>query len=259
MASIVDYYPCNSIIHRLNPLTKMIWLIAVMVVALTFNNGIYLLLLLGSVVAVAAAAKVLPKLLPMFKGLLLFSLMMILLQVLFLKQGDILIYLLPGKKLPVYSEAVYLGMAMSIRMMAIVLSFLVFLATTQYKDIILTMHRQLKLPYDYVFMFMTALRFIPAFLTEIKLVREAQATRGCLVDGNNPVIKIKSYGAVAVPLVLISLQKAEQLAMAMETRGYGSGQRTQYQEMLITAKDWLFIMLTIILTIAAIAFKISGH
>ncbi len=259
MASIAEYLPYNSIVHNLNPLTKIIWLIAVMIVALTFSSGVYLLLLLSSVLAVAAAAKVLPKLLPMFKGLLLFSLMMILLQVIFLKQGEILIYLLPGEILPVYSKAVYLGAAMSIRMMAVVLSFVVFLATTQYRDIILTMHRQLKLPYDYVFMFMTALRFIPAFLTEIKLVREAQAARGCLVDGGNPVIKLKSYGSVAVPLVLISLQKAEQLAMAMETRGYGAGHRTQYREVVITAKDWLFIFITVVLTITAITFQITSH
>ncbi len=259
MASAVDYVQGNSFIHQLNPLTKMCWTVAVMVVALTFSHTYFLLALLVSVLLVAVSAGVINRILPLVKGLSIFALVLVLLQVFFYKEGLTLFYLIPGGYVPVTTGALNLGIAMGIRMMALVLSFVVFLATTQFKDIVLCLTEKLKLPYDYVFMFMTALRFIPTFLSEVKQISAAQACRACTVDGGNPLVKIKSYIPVAVPLVLISLQKAERLAMAMETRGYGGGKRTYFNEKAIKAIDVFVMVLIAVMVICVIVARIHGY
>lgn len=148
---------------------------------------------------------------------------------------------------------------MGLRMITVVLSFLIFLSTTQFKDILLVLTEKLRLPYDYVFMFMTALRFVPTFLDEAVQVRYAQQVRGCPVDSGNPWQKLKAYQAVALPLVLVSLKKAERLAIAMETRGFGCGKRTYYQEPVLTKLDTLVMVMVIATVILAITFRLQGY
>lgn len=222
MNSVFDFIPGNSIVHRLSPLSKICWAAVVMILALLSTNVFYLGVILMSVLLVAFMAGIAGQIGHLMRGLIIFSIMLIFLQVIFIREGMILCYLLPGACFPVSKGAVIMGVAMSFRMMSIVLSFYTFLSTTQFKDLFLTMTEKLKLPADYVFMFMTALRFIPSFLEEIKQVRDAQVSRGCNMDGKNPLLKIKAYIVVAVPMVMISLQKAERLAIAMATRGYGA-------------------------------------
>lgn len=259
MARVIEYVYRESMIHDLNPLSKLAWALGVMVLALTFNDVYYLLALLSTVVAVALLGKVLKDLASVFKGLTVFAGILVFLQVLFFQGGEVLFYLLPGQLLPVTGEALYLGLAMGVRMMAVVLSFLIFLATTQFKDIILVLTEKLKLPYDYVFMFMTALRFVPTFMAEAVQIRYAQQVRGCPVDSGNPLQKIKAYVTVALPLVLISLKKAERLAIAMETRGYGSGSRTYYKEPALTKLDMLVVLLILALIMLALFLRIQGY
>ncbi|SHF01740.1 energy-coupling factor transporter transmembrane component T family protein [Desulforamulus putei] len=259
MARVIEYVYRESVVHSLNPLSKLAWALGVMFLALAFNNVYYLLTLLSTVVAVALLGKVLKDLATVFKGLTVFAGILVLLQVIFFQGEEVLFYLLPGHILPVTGEALYMGLAMAVRMMAVVLSFIIFLATTQYKDIILVLTEKLKLPYDYVFMFMTALRFVPTFMAEAVQVRYAQQVRGCPVDSGNPLQKIKAYATVALPLVLISLKKAERLAIAMETRGYGSGIRTYYKEPAITKLDMMVILSTLIFIVLALFLRMQGY
>ena len=244
MARVIEYIYRDSIIHQLNPLSKLAWALGVMVLALTFNDPYYLLALLISVGLVGLTGRVMKDLSGVMKGLSIFALILVLLQVVFYHGA--------------YREAVTLGIAMGLRMMTVVLSFLVFLSTTQYKDIILVLTEKMKLPYDYVFMFMTSLRFVPTFLNEAIQVGYAQQVRGCPIDSGNPWRKMKAYIAVALPLVLISLKNAERLAIAMETRGYGSNNRTYYKEPIISTLDYFVIFLVVVLIIGAIILRCNG-
>lgn len=258
MARVVEYVYRDSMMHCLHPLSKLAWALGIMVLALTFSDIFYLLAVFSSVLMVAVLGKVLKDLAFVLKGLTVFAGVLVLLQVLFFQGNDILFYLLPGKHLAVSREALVLGLSMGVRMMTVVLSFLVFLATTQFKDIILALTEKLRLPYDYVFMFMTALRFVPTFMAEIVQVSYAQQVRGCPVDSGNPLRKIKAYISIALPLVLISLKKAERLAIAMETRGYGSGTRTYYKEPALGGIDIMLIILSLSVMILAVVMRMQG-
>lgn len=260
MAAAVEYISKNSPVHRLNALTKIVWALVVLVAALMFNDYRYLLALLASVLMVALVARILGDLRPAALGLFIFALILLLIQSLFYNEGRILFYLIPGANyIAVTDKGLLSGIAMAARMMTLVLSFMVFLTTTRTQEIVLTLVEKLKIPYDYAFMFMTALRFIPTFLGEVRQVSQAQQARGHALEGFNPIKKIKAYAPVTVPLVLISLNKAEYLAMAMETRGYGGGPRTYLREPRMGNSDYCMIILLFLFFVLVVSLRWVGY
>lgn len=260
LAAAVEYIAKDSLVHQMNTLTKLVWALLVMTGGLLFSDYRYLVTLFGSVLLVAVVARVLKDLLPVIAGLSVFALILMLLQMLLFNEGEKIFFLIPViNVLPVTDQGLFSGLAMSFRMLTLVFSFLVVMTTTQTRDIILTLVEKIKVPYDYAFMFMTALRFVPTFMGEVKKITEAQQARGFALEGWNPIKKIKAYAPVAVPLVLISLNKAENLAMAMETRGYGSGPRTYLREPKMHMLDYVLMVVMVLLFVAMAAARMSGH
>lgn len=72
----------------------------------------------------------------------------------------------------------------ALRMLGMTIIFIYLLGTVKLQDLTASMVRQLKVPYEYAFMFTAGLRFIPDFIEENKAVSEAQACRGLAVKGN---------------------------------------------------------------------------
>ncbi len=260
MAALVEYIHEDSPVHRLNALTKIFWALFTLGFGLLFNDYRYLLALLASVLLVAASARVLQSLLPVISGLTVFAMILFLIQALFYNQGQVLFYLIPGvDRVPVTVQGLLSGLAMAARMMTIILSFLVFLTATRTQDIVLTLVEKFKIPYDYAFMFLTALRFIPSFLNEVKMVSDAQQARGHSIGGINPFKKIKSYAPVTIPLVLLSINKAENIAMAMETRGYCGGNRTCLRDTRMGRTDYLLTAALILLLASSATARAAGY
>lgn len=260
MSAVAEYIKIDSPVHRLNAITKVFWAAATLVAGLLFDDYRYLLGLLISVFLVAAAARVLNRLTGLFAGLLVFAGILFLIQALFYNQGRVVFYLIPYFNfLPITDLGISSGIAMSARMLTLVLSFLLFIATTRTQDIVSMLVEKLKIPYDYAFMFITSLRFIPTFLGEVRQVSEAQRARGHAIEGRNPIKKIKAFAPVTIPLVLSSLGKAECLAMAMETRGFGAGPRTYLDNPKLSAADYLLIIILTALLLTAIIARLQGY
>lgn len=72
----------------------------------------------------------------------------------------------------------------ALRMLGMTIIFIYLLGTVKLQDLTASMVRQLKVPYEYAFMFTAGLRFIPDFIEENRAVSEAQACRGLAVKGN---------------------------------------------------------------------------
>ncbi len=260
MSAVAEYIKVDSPVHRLNAITKVFWAVATLVAGLLFDDYRYLLGLLISVLIVAAVARVLGRLAGLLTGLLIFALVLFLIQAVFYDQGEVVFHLIPVLNfIPVTDLGIYSGIAMAARMMSLVLSFLLFIATTRTRDIVSMLVEKLKVPYDYAFMFITSLRFIPTFLNEVRQVSEAQKARGHAIEGRNPVKKIKAFAPVTIPLVLTSLSKAEYMAMAMETRGFGAGPRTYLDNSKLSAVDYLLIMIFAVSLIAAVIARLQGY
>ncbi len=117
-----------------------------------------------------------------------------------------------------------LAIAGGIRMIAMTMPFVMLLAATRAQDLSAALVNQCNIPPEYAFMFTAALRFIPDFLAESKVVREAQACRGYAPRGN--VIKrMTGYLAIVEPLVLKAVRRSETMSMSLELRGFGGSVR----------------------------------
>ena len=211
------------------------------------------------VLTAAAVAGLLPRLRPALTGLAIFALILLAVQVFSIVRGEVLFYLVPPHSLPVTDGGLGLGTAMALRMCAIVTSFLVLLGTTQARDIVLVLVERFRVPYEYALMFTTALRFIPTFLNEVHTISQAQQALGLDAGGWNPVRKVRAYAPVAIPLTLMSLRKAEHLAVTLETRGYGSGIRSSYRRMQITTPDYAILIMLSLGVATAIIVRLLGY
>jgi len=82
-----------------------------------------------------------------------------------------------------------------------------------------------------------ALRFVPTLLEEMHRVREAQMARGAVLGRGNPVRRARAAASLLLPVLLGAFRRADELAVAMEARGYASGPRTYLHELRFCRKD----------------------
>lgn len=259
MSGVAEYVAKESPIHRLHPLTKLFWSLAVVSASFIFQNLVGQLAVLLSIILVAVLGRVLKELIPAFVGLMVVAGIFILFQIFFITDGETLFTLIPGTHIGrVTDEGLWACLAMAGRMIVITASFPVMMATTQIKDLVVALVNSLRIPYTYAFMFVTSLRFIPTFLGEMDQIMQAQCSRGYVTEGRNPIRKLFSLGPLAVPLLISSVRKAQRLAVSMETRGFGSGQRSHLHEIRFGLGDSVAFALMVVFGTIAILVRIKG-
>lgn len=142
------------------------------------------------------------------------------------------------------------------RMLALTIIFIYLLGTVRLQDLTATMVQQLKVPYEYAFMFTAGLRFIPDFLEENRMVTEAQACRGMVVKGSF-IQKCRRYMNIVRPLMLRSLERSETMALSLELRGFGGKGRTFVDSVALHGSDYLVVILTCAATAAVFYARIK--
>lgn len=144
----------------------------------------------------------------------------------------------------------------ALRMLALTIIFIYLLGTVRLQDLTATMVQQLKVPYEYAFMFTAGLRFIPDFLEENRMVTEAQACRGMVVKGSF-IQKCRRHMNIVRPLMLRSLERSETMALSLELRGFGGKGRTFVDSVALHGSDYLVVILTCAATAAVFYARIK--
>lgn len=144
----------------------------------------------------------------------------------------------------------------ALRMLALTIIFIYLLGTVRLQDLTAAMVQQLKVPYEYAFMFTAGLRFIPDFLEENRMVTEAQACRGMVVKGSF-IQKCRRYMNIVRPLMLRSLERSETMALSLELRGFGGKGRTFVDSVALHGSDYLVVILTCAATAAVFYARIK--
>lgn len=196
---VFKYIKKDSMVHRMEPVSKLVFLTALMVLAFMTENVLCLgfLILLPCVLFVLAKIPraVLPNMY-MLAGILLIS------------------WLLKGMG----------GMApITLRLMAVFYCAKVFSLTTEPKDFAYSLER-IGLPFPVVFVISTAIRIIPIMEEEIEKIKDAQASRGLDLETRNPVKRIRNSFPLLVPLLRGSIHRANEMALALESRGFRNAQ-----------------------------------
>lgn len=153
-----------------------------------------------------------------------------------------------------FDVALPVAVASGLKMMVMTVAVLLMLATTGLPSLTAALVRQVKIPYEYAFMFTSALRFMPDFIAESHAVREAQVCRG-YVHSQNPLKRIVAYAALVEPMVLRAITRSDTMAMSLELRGFGSANRTFSQRIAFQGRDYLLLACLVLATAAVIVYR----
>ncbi|MGL4336468.1 MAG: energy-coupling factor transporter transmembrane component T family protein [Turicibacter sp.] len=225
---IGQYIPGQSIWHRLDPRSKIIATSLFVIAGFLTQSFIFLgLLILAEVMAMKLTRLPLNYFFNSLKPILFFVVFTFILQVMFNKQGNLLFSIGPVE---IYSEGVAMGLFMSIRLVIVVMISTILTLTTKPSDLTLALEylfgpfKKIGVPVaEIALMISIALRFIPTLLEETQKILKAQASRGVDIKEGKFKDKVMQIISLLVPLFILSFKRADDLANAMEVRGYVPG------------------------------------
>ena len=258
-----QYFPTNSLLHRLDPRMKIAGF-TLLILAITFSTS-----RLGLAIAIAALligialSKV--KLVFALKGLippLPFLLIIAVLQVFFVvgpAGSDVLFTL---GKTQVTMAGVWAGVTLLVRFCGLILSVSLasFCISTsemiQGLALLLRPFNYLKLrTMDLVMVLQVMLRFIPFAAQTAERIAKAQGSRGANWGAKSRGLfsRIRQVVPLIIPLFVISLRRAENMALAMDARAYGYlEKRTSMHEFKLGLRDFLFLLICITISLAVV-------
>jgi energy-coupling factor transport system permease protein len=110
-----------------------------------------------------------------------------------------------------------------------------------------------RVPYEFNFAFITAIRFVPVLADEAQSIMDAQRSRGLELDKGNFLTRVRNYIPILLPLIINSIRRSLELAEAMESRAFGAtANRTNLYELKMEKDDKLMLITSIILLLVAL-------
>jgi len=243
-----QYFPGNTIIHRLDPRTKLL-LTILYIVALFLGKHLVSYAVLAAILTLwIALSKI--KLKTILKGIkpILFILVFTGLLNIFYTPGNILWQF---GFLKITDQGLWTALFMILRISMLVTCTCLLTYTTSPilltdgLESLLSPLKKLHAPIHELAMMMSiALRFIPTLIEETDKIISAQKARGADFDTGNLLDKAKALVPLLVPLFISAFRRADELAVAMECRCYhGDSGRTRLRELRYRGTDWCALLL----------------
>lgn len=254
--TIGQFFPGNSLIHRLDPRVKLVLTFAYIVAVFIPKNWIGLGVAVAFLVTAVLLSHIPPKL--MLKGLkpviplLLFTAIINL----FYVDGTPIVEFWIVK---ITWEGVFTAVFIAVRILCLIAASSLLTYTTSPTTLtdalerLMSPLRYVKVPVHEIAMMMTiALRFIPTLIEETDKIISAQKARGADMESGNLLQRAKALVPILVPLFVSSFRRAYELATAMECRCYHGGDgRTRMKQLHVAARDYV-TLLTAVALIAVI-------
>ncbi len=249
-----QYFPGNSLLHKLDPRMKLLLAICyIVLIFLAKSAPAYALLVVSTVLIIAVSGVSFGVVLRSLKPLFLVLIFTTLINVFWGNGTTVLAALGP---FTITKEGVIRAITMALRIVLLMASTSVILmyttspiSLTDGIERLLSPLAKIGVPVHTFAMMMTmALRFIPTLLEETQKIINAQKARGADFDSGNLIDKAKALIPVLIPLLISQFRRAEELATAMECRCYrGGGGRTRMTVLRFAARDFLAAAATVAL------------
>ena len=240
-----QYYPVDSWVHRLDPRTKILLTVAMIVAVFMVKTLVGYGLVLGFMYLVSRLASIPFRML--LKGVkpLRFILILTFLLNLFFNTGATL--LVEWGFVKISYEGLNTAVHYSLRLVFLVLGTSLMTLTTSPialsdgMEMLLSPLKKIRFPaHELAMMMSIALRFIPTLMEEADKIMKAQMARGADFESGNLLARAKAMVPLLVPLFVSAFRRAGDLAMAMESRCYHGGEnRTRLRVLKITRNDYL--------------------
>lgn len=251
--SFGQYYPADSLMHRLDPRTKVILTVVYIVCTFLCKNALSFAVLLLSALALVLLSRIPLKIVLRSIRPLIFIIAFTSLINIFMTKGE---HLLTPQDwgIRIYEEGVWNAVFMILRITILVLGTGIFLtytttplALTDALEQLLAPLKKLHVPvHDFAMMMSIALRFIPTLSEETEKIMNAQKARGADFSSGGLVKRAKALIPILIPLFVSAIGRASDLASAMECRCYHGGEgRTRMRVLRYHASDWICIFVFI--------------
>jgi energy-coupling factor transport system permease protein len=264
-----QFFPGNSVLHRLDPRTKIILSVLFIVGVFLVNNPVAFVLLASSTMLMVAVSGI--SFSVIFKGVkpIIYVLIFTALINIFMTGGD-------GEPLlafwiiKIYKEGIIRAVYMTVRVVFLIIGTSMLLtyttspiALTDALESLLSPLKKIKVPVHTFAMMMTiALRFIPTLIEETEKIMNAQKSRGADFTSGGLYKRAKALIPLLVPLIVSSFKRAEELATAMECRCYrGDKNRTRLVKLEYRRLDALWfclgaVFMTMIIALGVLPYEI---
>ncbi|MGZ0084202.1 energy-coupling factor transporter transmembrane component T family protein [Caldibacillus thermoamylovorans] len=252
---IGQYVPGQSIIHRLDPRAKLLIVFAyVLIVFLANNAATYALLSVFAFLFAALSRIPFSYIMRGLRPVIWVVLFTFVLHVWMTKEGDVLYRI---GALTIYVEGVRQGIFISLRFLLLVLMTTMLTLTTTPIEVtdgvesLLGPLKKMRVPvHELALMMAISLRFIPTLMEETEKIMKAQAARGVDFSGGRFSERMKAIVSLLVPLFISSFKRADELATAMEARGYRGGEgRTKFRQLAWKRTDTVCFAAVVLLAI----------
>ncbi len=227
-----------TIIHDLDPRTKLFITVIFSIITMFFSTPIPLLILWATVIIIVGTADCLTEWARTLSGLKFLIFFIILFN-----------YLL---------NSLNFAIAMVFRLLVLSGAFSIFFLTVHPDDLTQSLI-QLHVPFDFAFAMSMATRFVPTLAVEAETIMDAQMSRGLELEKGNILQKSRNFIPILIPLIVSSIRRALTVAESIESRGFGSNvDRTFYYSLKLQSKDYFIIVLGSLFTLIIVSLAITG-
>ena len=247
---IGEYIEKDSIIHNLDPRTKILVIMFFIITIFLIGTFKGYLALAGLLLVTILLSKIKPGYIIKSIRPLLFIILFTFFIHLFMTRGGEVLW--QWKFLRIEEEGLNLGLFMALRLIFLVSYTSLLTLTTSPLQLtdgierLLNPFKKIGVPAHELAMMMTiALRFIPTLLEEAKKIMKAQQARGADFQSGSLIKKAKSLIPLLVPLFVSAFRRADELALAMESRCYRGGEnRTRMNVLTLAGRDYWTLSLS---------------
>ena len=259
-----QYFPGDTIVHRLDPRTKILVVIIFIVALFLAVDWIsYAVMFLITAMCIKLSSIRLKSLMKGLKPLVFIILLTGILNLFYTKEGTVLF---DWWIFTVTTGGIKRAFLMVVRIMLLICGTLLLtyttspIALTDGLEMLLNPLKKIKVPVHEMSMMMSmALRFIPTLIEETDKIMSAQKARGADFSTGKLTERAKALLPLLVPLFVSSFRRADELAVAMESRCYHGGEgRTRMKTLKMAPRDWLCFLFWALVLGGMIAMNVYG-
>jgi len=249
------FLPGDSPVHKLDPRSKLIFVFAFIIIVFLANNTMTYALLLAFTLLIVLISNIrLYFLINGLKPVLFLMAFTFLIHIFMTKEGALVF---EWKFITIYEEGIRQGIFISIRFLVLVFMTSILTLTTSPIsitdgiEVLLNPLKAVKVPvHELALMMSISLRFIPTLMDETDKIMKAQMARGSDLSSGPIKDRIKAVVPLLVPLFVSAFKRAEDLATAMEVRGYRGGEgRTRYRKLKWDMSDTFSLVLLVAMAV----------
>jgi energy-coupling factor transport system permease protein len=218
----------TTVYHRLDPRVRLAISLSIFSVSLLSHSIIFLCSMVALTLGIVLVAKVIRR----------FAKSMVFTAIISLVAFGLNYYFTP--------QSPHLAVVFGIRLFAVISSTSLFFMTTTPDELEQVM-KWMKLPADFIMIFVIAVRFVPVLMLDALQIMDAQRARGLEFDKGNFVKRLRNTIPVIIPLIAVALNRSLDLAEAMDSRAYGATKKpTSLYKLSLKTRDYATLLLLIL-------------